>query len=431
VTRIAAVSGVLPPYRYEQRELTDMAARMCLPGGAGRGLLDRLHAGARVSARHLAMPIERYDKLDGFGAANDVFITAAVDLGARAVTEALEAAGIAPRDVDLIMFTSVTGIAAPSIDARLVGRLDLRPDIKRIPIFGLGCVAGAAGLARLHDYLRGWPTHVAVLLSVELCSLTLQRGDASTANLVAGALFGDGAAAVVAVGADHARAGAIDHPLGMDADRRDVQGPDHSLGMDAGHPDAQGPDHSLGRGIDRQNVQSPDCSLGTGVFRPDAQGPDRLRASAADYSVGGGPTVVATRGHLYPDSGHVMGWDVRDSGFGVVLDAGVPEVVRRYLADDVRAFLGDHGLTKADVSAWVCHPGGPKVLEAVAETLDLPPGALDLTWRSLAATGNLSSASVLHVLRDTIALRPPEPGTPGLLIAMGPGFCSELVLLRW
>ncbi|WP_275888242.1 3-oxoacyl-[acyl-carrier-protein] synthase III C-terminal domain-containing protein, partial [Nonomuraea lactucae] len=144
-----------------------------------------------------------------------------------------------------------------------------------------------------------------------------------------------------------------------------------------------------------------------------------------------GPEVVATRSHLYPGSEHVMGWQVRDSGFGVLLDASVPDVVRRHLAGDVHAFLADHGLTVRDMAAWVCHPGGPKVLEAVAESLALPPGALDLTWRSLAANGNLSSSSVLNVLADTLELRPPPPGSHGLLIAMGPGFCSELVLLRW
>jgi alkylresorcinol/alkylpyrone synthase len=255
----------------------------------------------------------------------------------------------------MIMCTSVTGVAAPSLDARLANRIGLRPDVKRVPVFGLGCVAGAAGIARLHDYLRGWPGHVAVLLSVELCSLTLQRDDTSTANLVAGALFGDGAAAVVAYGDER-------EPLPADA---------------------------------------------------------------------AGPTVVGTRSHLYPGSERVMGWDVRDTGFRVVLDAGVPDVVRTYLGDDVHGFLADHGLTADDITAWVCHPGGPKVLEAVAETLALPDGALDLTWRSLATNGNLSSSSVLHVLRDTLALRPPPPGTPGMLLAMGPGFCSELVLLRW
>jgi alkylresorcinol/alkylpyrone synthase len=351
MTRIAAVRGALPRNRYSQAEITDMAAQLCLPEGADRRLLDRLHAGAQVDFRNLVLPLDQYAKLDGFGMANDIFIAAAVDLGAEAIGAALEAAGLAPGDVDMIMMTSVTGVAAPSVDARLVGRLGLRPDIKRVPVFGLGCVAGAAGIARLHDYLRGWPNHVAVLLSVELCSLTLQRGDHSRANLVASALFGDGAAAVVACGSER---------------------------------------------------------------QPE----------------GTGPTVVATRSHLYPDSERVMGWDVSGNGFQVVLDASVPDVVRTYLADDVHGFLSDHGLTTRDVTAWVCHPGGPKVLEAVAETLRLPDGALDVTWRSLAENGNLSSSSVLHVLQDTLALRPP-PGTPGLLVAMGPGFCSELVLLRW
>ncbi|WP_225078424.1 type III polyketide synthase [Streptomyces sp. CoT10] len=352
MTRIAAVHGALAPHRRTQSEITDMVARTCLPEGTDRRVLDRLHRSAKVRSRHMTLPLERYEELDGFGAANDVFIAAATGLGARTVRAVLQMAGLSAADVDLLIFTSVTGIAVPSIDARVAGRLGLRPDVTRLPLFGLGCAGGAAGLARMHDYLLGRPDHVAVLLSVELCSLTFQRNDASVANLVATGLFGDGAAAVVACGAD----------------------------------------------------------------RPDATV---------------GPTIVDTRSHLYPDTERVMGWDIRSSGFQVVLDPKVPDLVRRYLPDGVEGFLSDHGLKPKDVTAWVCHPGGPKVLQAVTEALDLPDDALDVTWRHLADVGNLSSSSVLHVLRDTLAERRPPPGTPGVLLAMGPGFACELVLLRW
>lgn len=350
MTRIAAVHGALAPHKHSQQDITDMVAKTCLPDGADRRVLDRLHRSARVDTRHMALSLDRYPELEDFGAVNDAFIAEAVPLGAEAVSAALDEAGLSPRDVDLLMFTSVTGIAAPSIDARLVGRLGLRPDVKRLPIFGLGCVAGAAGIARLHDYLLGHPDDVAVLLSVELCTLTFQRNDSSSANQVASGLFGDGAGALVACGAR--------------------------------------------RG-------------------------------------GDGPVIVDSRSRMYPDTEHVMGWDITGSGFRIILDASVPELVRKNLATDVDAFLADHGLTRDDITAWVCHPGGPKVLEAVEDVLELPDGALDVTWRSLARVGNLSSSSVLHVLRDTLAERRPPAGTAGLVLAMGPGFCSEMVLLRW
>jgi alkylresorcinol/alkylpyrone synthase len=354
--RVLSVKGVLPDHRYTQAELTRSFTHELLRGAVDEAVVSRIHTNARVDTRHLALAKERYGELTGFTESNDAFIEVGVELGARAVTDALKAVGLTPEDVDLVVSATVTGLAVPSLDARVAALIGMRPDVVRVPLVGLGCVAGAAGVARLHDYLVGHPHSVAVLMSVELCSLTLQRDDTSLANLVASGLFGDGAAAVVAVGADRA------------GDFEDLAGPTQ-------------------------------------------------------------PLVLATRSRLYPDSERTMGWDVGSSGLKIVLDSNVPTLVERYLGDDVRGFLHDHGLAPGDVEWYVAHPGGPKVLEAMQTALEVPRQALQVTWDSLARIGNLSSASVLHVLADTLTDRP-RPGSYGLMLAMGPGFCSELVLLR-
>jgi len=347
---IVAVGQALPKHFASQEELIAAFRGLWSRRHFNLERLEQLHRAVQVGGRHLALPVEAYERLSSFAEANRAFCECAVELGAQAIERALHAAKLASRDVDRIVFTTVTGIATPSIDARLVNRLGLRGDVKREPLFGLGCVAGAAGIARASDALRGFPDEVAVLLSVELCSLTLQRDDLSIPNVIASGLFGDGAAAVVLAG---------------------------------------------GR-------------------RPPA-----------------GPRVVASRSVFYPHTEGVMGWDVVEGGFRVVLSAAVPQLVREHARGDVDSFLADHGLRRADVRHWICHPGGPKVIDALEEALELPGGALARTRRSLREVGNLSSASVLFVLGDTLREARPQPGDHGLLLAMGPGFCSELVLLRW
>jgi alkylresorcinol/alkylpyrone synthase len=348
MTRILAVQSAFPAHRYPQAELTSKVAELSGLDPDERALLDRLHEKAGVDHRHTVLPLAEYDRLRGLEPANNRYIEEAVNLGERALRGALDAAGVNGRDLDQLVVTSVTGVAVPSLDARLIPQLGLRPDVKRLPIFGLGCVAGAAALARLHDYLLAWPGHYAALLAVELCSLSWPKADVTTADLVSSGLFGDGAVALVATGGQAA----------------------------------------------------------------------------------GGLRVVASRSEVYPDSGEMLGWRLGTDGFRIVLTAELADVIEGHLRGSVTSFLAEHGLTIGEITSWVCHPGGPKVLDAIQNSLELPDSAVELSRRSLAEVGNLSSASVLHVLEKTIALNPP-PGSAGLMIGLGPGVSVELVLLRW
>jgi len=360
--RIMGVGTASPEHSYTQEELTDTITKVWGDEISDRQVsrINQMHKSVLVKTRQLALPIEDYKELDSFTKANQAFIRVGADLGVTVISEALEAAGLSPQDLDAIFFTTVTGLAVPTIDARLVNRLNLRSDIKRIPLFGLGCVAGVAGISRMHDYLKAWPEHTAVLLSVELCSLTLQSSDFSVANIIATGLFGDGAAAVVCVGDDY-------------------------------------------------------------------QGRENLPASSQKNS----PTTRKTKSSFYRDTEDVMGWDIGSDGFKIVLNAKVPEMVTEFLAADVDSFLAENQLTRDDISSWICHTGGPKVLIAMQDALGLSPDQLAITWKSLEDLGNLSSASVLFVLKETLANQSHKPGDYGLMIAMGPGFCSELVLIQW
>jgi len=349
--RIAGAGSAFPKHYYPQAVLLAALREYWRGQIENPRMLDQLHAHAGVDGRHLVLPLERYYDLKNFGEFNRIWIEASQELGERAIRCAMSRAGLELSQIGALFFVSVTGIASPSIDARLINRMKLPTNIRRTPIFGLGCVAGAAGVARAADYVRAYPDQVAVLLSVELCSLTLQREDLSLANLVSSGLFGDGAAAVVVAG--------------------------------------------------------------------------------ANVPVNNGPEIIATASVFYPDTEEVMGWDISEKGFRIVLSREVPDVVREHLGPDVDALLAEHGFKRSDVGSWVMHTGGPKVLEAAEESLGMKKGEIQASWDCLRRVGNLSSASVLCVLEDVMLNRRPAPGTLGVMAALGPGFCSEVVLLRW
>ena len=348
--KIASAASAFPRHYYSQKVLLEKLQEYWGDRLRNPQLLARLHRNVAVEGRYLALPTEKYYDISTWGRANDLWIEAAQELGEQALCRALHFAGLDSSCLGALFFVSVTGIASPSIDALLINRMGLPANIRRIPIFGLGCVAGAAGIARAADYVRAYPAQAAALVSVELCSLTLQRDDLSVANLISSGLFADGAAAAIVTGEELAACG---------------------------------------------------------------------------------PVILATRSVFYPDTEEMMGWRVTEKGFRIVLSPEVPTLIRENLGRDVDAFLADYGHQRSDVKSWVLHTGGPKVLEATADALSLKNGQLDASWDCLKKVGNLSSASVLVVLEDVMRNRRPEPGALGVLAAMGPGFCSELVLLEW
>lgn len=350
---IAATGTGVPTHVYSQDQLIELARELLPKLEVSDAALERLFAAVGVEQRHLALPAAAYRELDGFEARNRAWIEVAKQLGEQVVRATLAEAELDASAVALLVTTTVTGIAVPSLDARLMNVIEFAPTLKRVPLFGLGCVGGAAGIARVADYLRAYPEQIAMLLSVELCSLTLQRDDASVANLISTGLFGDGAAAVLMAG--------------------------------AGHP---------------------------------------LAARAK-------PAVIDSCARFFPDSEQMMGWAIVDTGFKIVLDPAVPDLVERELPRVIDPFLAAHGLARDDIAAWIVHPGGPKVIRAIQRALGLRDAQVEASREALAKCGNLSSASVLFLLDEFRRRRAPEPGSHGLLFALGPAFCAELVLLRW
>lgn len=348
--RIVSVGTALPPHRYAQEAIRDAYAVLDDASGASQrrlSIFDR----AGVAARHFCKPLDYYRSPSSFEDRNRAYLASALELGGRALSASLERAACAPSALGHLFAVTTTGLATPSLDARLAHALGLPSSMKRTPIFGTGCASGAVGLSRASEYLRANPEETAAVVSVELCSLTFQRSDRSVRNLVASALFADGAAAVLLAGE---------------------------------------------------------------------------RAALP-----GGPRVLATRSHLFADSLDVMGWEFSGSGMSVVLSPEVPQLVLQTFRPLVEGLLRERGLALADIGLWLLHPGGAKVIEAYETALGLTPQETRFTRRFLERHGNLSSASILFILDEVLSGQRPEPGTYGLLAALGPGFAAELLLLRW
>lgn len=311
----------------------------------------KVFGNGQIEGRYFAAPLEWFKKERGLEEKNQRYIEESLRMGSNAVRRCLEEAEVDKEEVDAFIFVSSSGMSTPTIDARIMNELRLPAHIKRIPLWGLGCAGGAAGLSRAHDYCKAYPDAKVLVLCVELCSLTFQRSDASKSNLIGTSLFADGAACALVTGAN-------------------------------------------------------DSSRGSGFFIKD------------------------TQSTLMPDSEEVMGWDVRDEGLHVVFSRDIPKIIESWLKLNVDLFLKKLGKNSSNIIHFVAHPGGKKVLQAYEKSLSLSTGMTDISRNVLAKHGNMSSPTVLYVLKEFMEQQP-TAGEEGLLTALGPGFSSEMLWLEW
>jgi alkylresorcinol/alkylpyrone synthase len=338
--RLAALATAVPAYRIDQRDVACRARRLFPEAGDTVERLLPVYENAGVETRYSCMPPDWYEHPHGWGEKNRLYLEHAVALTERASRDCFARSGLGPPDIDAIVAVSTTGIATPSLDALLIERLGLRPDVDRLPIFGLGCGGGVLGLARAAALAMAEPDRNVLLCVVELCGLTFRRADMSKSNIVATALFGDGAAAaIVSTGAE-------------------------------------------------------------------------------------GPAIGRSGQHTWPRSLDVMGWSVEEDGLGVIFSRDIPALTRSEFRRVAVEFLAREGLSFADIDCFVCHPGGAKVLDALEDAFQRPPGALAQSREVLRDYGNMSAATVLFVLERVLG-----SGVHGrcLLSALGPGFTAAFL----
>ncbi|WP_227938711.1 type III polyketide synthase [Alkalihalobacillus deserti] len=359
---IISVSTFNPPYTLDQETTTEFARELFSESFQDIDRLLKVFKNGQIDERHFAVPIKWFETEHSLQEKNDLYIELATTFCGKAIKKCLSSTNeflneeVAVSEIDAIVLVSSSGMSTPSLDARIMNEMSFSPHTKRIPLWGLGCAGGAAGISRANEYCRAFPEENVLVVCVELCSLTFQRNDRSKSNLVGTSLFADGIACAL------------------------VTGDESSLSMK----------------IDK---------------------PTR-------------PTVVSSQSTLMPYSEDVMGWEVKDSGLHVVFSRDIPIIIKEWLEPNVRDFLDQNRMTLGQLSSFIAHPGGKKVLDAYVEALHIEEGMTNVSKEILRKHGNMSSPTVLYVL-EQIMLEEHEENEYGLMAALGPGFSSELVLLTW
>jgi predicted naringenin-chalcone synthase len=336
VPRITAVATATPRERFTQTELLALAG---YDDAQRRGFFSR----SDIEGRHLYIDRATFRPDESV---DDRFRRGALELGERAARLALARAGWEPADVDFIATTTCTGRLTPSLDAHLIGRLGLRPDVQRVHVGDTGCAAAMVALQQAWNHLRAFPGRRALVLAVEICSAAYFLDD-RLESAVAHAIFADGAGAL---------------------------------------------------------------ALAT-------EGP--------------GPSVVAHRTLFRPEHLDAMGFEYPGGRPRVVLSKDVRRIGANMLGEMAALLMASQGLKRDDVRYWVLHSAGRRVIDRARTLLELSEEQVAHSRAVLRGYGNMSSATILFVLEETLRREAPVDGEWGLMIALGPGFAAEGALLRW
>lgn len=356
--RILSVSTINPPFIVKQTEAVQLTRSLFKNRFQDIERLLTVFENGEIHKRHLCMPLEWFEQNHDFEERNHLFTEHAVNFGVQAIEQCLSnlstlSREIHPSEIDAIFYVSSSGISTPSIEARIMNVLPFNENTKRIPIWGLGCAGGAAGLSRAYEYCLAYPQANVLVLSIELCSLTFQKDDYTKSNLVGASLFADGIACALLSGKD-------------------------------------------------STIQT-------------------------SKSV---PQIIGTSSKFMPNSEDVMGWQVKNNGLHVIFSRSIPRIITKWLGPVVHEFLNTYDLTSEDMTHFIAHPGGKKVLTAYEDAMHFAQSKTSISREILNEHGNMSSPTILYVLKRFME-NETQPNELGLMAALGPGFSGELLLLQW
>lgn len=342
-TVLKGIGTALPPHELAQSDVLDQARALLAPKYPFFEKLVPTFKNAGVDKRYSVMPLDWFATDHGWADRGAAYMAGAKAMFIAAATDALQAAGISADQVDTVVTVSSTGIATPTLEAQAHAEMGFRRDVRRVPVFGLGCAGGVSGLSIARRLAAADPGSSVLMVAVEACSLSFRSDRLQKADVIATVLFGDGAAAAV---------------------------------------------------------------IGTGS--------------------GNAGEVTLHDGHenLFPDTLPIMGWDVDDTGLGVIFDRSIPGFIAEEFRPAIESMLQEAHLNLNQIDRFVCHPGGTKVVEAIEDTMDLAPGALDAERATLRDFGNMSAPTALFVLKRVL-----ESGQTGklALCALGPGFTAAML----